>query len=310
MLNTLLVCSMLFQAPNLAPDAAQLYREAYDDCGTSTATTPARVPLQQITDYFPAEAHNWPVLRAEDPALLTQVNALVDTGIRPGVLLPQLHAAAPLPAKLRRRLTEARSAGALPIAQISGALPAAQRAARYRWCLSDLCPVAWYLPDGLRSDVSRLAPGLYLAAPHWQGHTDWPLPPRLLSLDSSHKIMPLLEYAPAAGGSAAVFDPNAWRTFASGPPRTTQHWRWLGIDFVADADGVYTGILGNAMLLIGGGCITLWQWSSSAHVDLLALISSNFSWAVLILGLINILTLIMLTLLRRRTIGHSAEEIA
>jgi hypothetical protein len=218
-------------------------------------------------------------------------------GIHPALLLPVVSLQSHEGFKLVSRLLAAQAAGAMPIASLSRTTPDDLRAARYMWCMLGLCPAGWYLQQGLNANLGLMPKGLYIVAPYWAGDPHLPLPNRELHL-SGHTVLPLHNDAPEAGGTVAVAKLSAYASVFT--PSAETRWRWLGVAFRRDTEGLHTNLLGRVLLTTGGASVALWSWISGLHSNLILIASTGLGWLAFGLAILNLLVIAVL-LFQRRT---------
>lgn len=305
MMTTLVICAIGFISAQPIPDGLRnLYLQSYHCPSTPTVTLrPARVPLVYINSYFPAAAKEWPVLRGGDPDLVEKAQSWILKGVQPGILLPVNAEQALRNKSLFNRIKTAVRNGALPIAWLRAPLPRVLWAARYVWCMSGVCPAAWYLPEGLSHDQTLLPMGVYLVAPHWVGRNNLPLPYRVLRF-GTQTLLPFQKLLPAAGGVAAVL--HVRESIHAFTPTVSMRWKWLGVSFERDNSGLHTGVSGKVLLAVGGGSIRVWSMLKAWQGNIPMVLSENFSWLALVFGVLNLGVLSLIITRRRRgaRIGH------
>lgn len=293
------VCAIAFSSTQVIPATlAQTYQTAFT-CPADITKVPkmAQAPLADINHYFPATPTYWPVLRADSPNLARQARAWTMRGVHPALLLPTDPMRAMKDSKLIAHLLAAETAGAMPVASLSRTTPNDLRAARYMWCMQGLCPAAWYLQQGVDTNLALMPKGLYIVAPYWSGDPRLPLPNRELHL-SGHTVLLLHNEAPKAGGTVAVTKLSAYaRVFT---PSNETRWRWFGVQFRRDAEGLHTSLLGRVLLTVGGASVALWHWVSGVHSNLILTASTGLGWLAFGLAILNLLVIVVL-LFQRRT---------
>lgn len=296
--HALLLCALLFETVAPIPDPiAETYRTAYD-CpqGAVHPQQPARAPLADVHRYFPAPARHWPVLRADDPALVGHTAALRAQGVRPAVLLPGMHEQLAADSALLERLRDAVRDGAVPVATLPDMDRRRQRATLQFWCSLRICPLAFHLPAGATTALAELMPGLYLAAPHWHGHEHLPLPARSMNI-AGRTVLPLFDDAPPAGGTAAARIGPLHEGLAT-PGLPGVEWHWLGLRLRHTAAGPELGLAGHAVLRIHGAAVRAWGLLTAARIDIVAPASRAFAWLSIAFLLFNLLIIFSLALRR------------
>lgn len=295
----LAVCAIAFSSSHVIPATlSQTYQTAFT-CPAEISKIPkiARAPLADINHYFPATPTYWPVLRANSSNLAGQARTWSMHGIHSALLLPTDPLRAMKDSKLIAHLLAAQAAGAIPIASLSRTTPNELRAARYMWCMLGLCPAAWYLQQGLDANLALMPKGLYIVAPYWSSDPHLPLPNRELHL-LGHTVLPMHNDAPKAGGTAAVAKLSGYaRVFT---PACKTRWRWFGITFRRDTEGLHTSPLGRVLLTMGGASVALWYWINGLHSNLILAASTGLGWLAFGLAILNLLVIVVL-LFQRRT---------
>lgn len=272
------VCALhLFSAMPVPTPLRALYRRVYRCAVHEHASAP--VALSRINEYFPHANRRWPIVTVHADA--SRVRAWLRRGIHPGLLLAYTQ-----PAHLKfSRLAHLRAlvhAGAVPIAPLRAATPSRERAARYLWCMRGLCPAAWYLVDGVGQGLALVPQGLYLSAPHWQGHPGWPLPARAFRLWGRRV---LVYYGRGAGSPAGVAAQSGLALSTPAfDPAPVAHWRWWGIRFRQDQAGLETNWGGSMLLRAGRAATWLAAWVEDRSLPLTGMVVIGVTVAALVLG--------------------------
>lgn len=291
-MSAMLVCALLLVNNQPLPASlAQMYQHAYN-CSQQTPVapaTPARIPAQAIKHYFPGRRRIWPVVAWYTPHMLSRVKRIRKTGARPALLLPAL-VRFDSNSGILDRLHQAVRLGAVPVATLRTRTVAGQHDALLYWCSLDMCPAAWYIPDGISLHLLDLKSGLYLTGPHWRGHPDWPVPARLLRLDSHHRLLPLYHHAQAINGTAAAFavpDKAIWFM-----PRTAPYsWHFWGFDLERRSDGLQGNAVALFLLGASGLAVFLWSHIASISTTLVLYVTHLFTWLWLWVLAINLAVL-------------------
>jgi hypothetical protein len=287
-MSGILLCAMLFSSPQHIPSTLETaYRRAFH-C-PAAAEAPQAPPidrLERINLYFPDETKVWPVLPGNTAESQLLITAYGRRGIRPALLLPAITDTLAGDLSLLAQLRQARRAGGLPVVALANANPEDQELALKFWCSFSLCPAAWYLPQGVGLDIVRLLPGVYLSAPHWYGHPQWPLPDREMDR-AGRRILPLHERIPESGGTVAVIaaPPDA-ALYA--PQLQPLHWTWGIIDYQSGGDGLQADSTGWLQLQVRALSLQLWSGVRSSRISLLASASDGFAWVSIGLIALNL----------------------
>lgn len=280
---SLLFCAMLFQATSEPPDILlDFYRQAFPCVeGDASPARPAAQPAHRLNDYFPAQRRIWPVLESRE-GQETLLNAYVESGVRPGLLLGELTTALSDRQQLER-LREASRLGAYPIAPLQREDLGRQSELIMAWCGLGLCPRAFYLVDGVDASIHGLVEATYLGNSQ---DAEWPLPHRLVSVDGS-QVLPLLEHDELANGHAAQRTPRAGLPLHGVDPLPVE-WRFYGIHFRVDDDGLETSLGGKVASVLYSLSLRLWPALSQQAFSILFWLSFLFAWLSFFLVIVSL----------------------
>lgn len=283
-MKTLLFCALLLQAdvPPPAPLLA-LYEEAIPCTVVDAPRVPAEVPAAQLNDYFVGERSVWPVLALDAFEALGPAQA---AEMAPGLLLPDLDQALGRRDALGR-LRRAAASGAQLIITLEDPDPLRQRELLMAWCSLGLCPQAFYLPRGATLRLADLLPATYLSAPWLAGTPEWPLPHRPLELGERGLLL-LLEADQRPQGRVAqrrLADPSVPLLR---PVLAPIQWRLGGIEFHVSDGQLHTSAIGQAIMALYRGSLTLWPALGRGQGQLVLWASLGFAWLSLMLMVFNL----------------------
>lgn len=302
-MKTLLFCALLLHA-EVSPPAplVTLYEQAIP-CTSAGPDVPAAVPAEQVNDYFIGERSVWPVLALDTLEALSPEQAAT---MAPGLLLPDLDATLGKRGALGR-LRQAAASGARPIVVLEEPAPLRQRELLMAWCSLGLCPQAFYLARGATLRLSDLLPATYLSAPWLAGTPEWPLPHRPLELGGQPLLL-LLEADQRPQGRVAqrnLADPSMPLLR---PVLAPIRWQLGGIEFHVSDGQLHTSAIGQAIMALYRGSLTLWPALERGQGRLVLWASLGFAWLSLVLMVFNLAWLGTGLWRHIRPIRHKQEE--
>lgn len=287
-ISTLTLCAIAFKSQQTIPfTLAQTYRTALT-CPVEDGRIrrKASVQFSNINHYFPAIPTYWPVVRAYGTNFAEQVHVWTIRGIHPAIILPADPWKIINSSKVIANIQTAQKDGAMPIASLSKTTPDDFRSTRYIWCMLGVCPAGWYLQRGLKASIAQMPNGLYVVPPDWRDDTHLPLPNRELHF-SGHTILVLRKNAPEAGGTMAMVNPTKISNVFT--PSTETRWRFMGVPFRRDAEGLHTDFFGWAILTSGEASIDSWRWISGLNINPVPILGTSFGWLAFIASVIYLL---------------------
>lgn len=289
MVDSLALCAVAFLAKEPIP---QPLRHLYETTYRCNSFKPlqknlAKEKLVRINDYFVQNNSFWPVVRYPlDDRAFASVKKWKKQGIVPGFILPRksnqsFHND---PRKFEQ-LTALYNVGVLPIATVADTKKRTLESARYYWCMHGMCPVGWYLPQGIDASIYDAPEGFYVSEPYWRGDKNFPLPNALMHI----------------GGKTVLSMSRVWlaeitqttRKYGVLPTRyfnvnVQEKWEWLGVDYSVRNSELQSSFLGKAILAFGNFSFWLWDRIHITKVKILSSISENFSWIALVFAVVNL----------------------
>jgi len=284
----LLMCQLTFSLNEPPPAEALAMLAAAYGCDARVEVnfdSQAAPPASTVGAYFPSLSSYWPILDDDGSAELEErVQAWIDQGVRPGLLLR----ADPVTLALRfdelDHLQGAVNLGAIPIMAIERPLQGSVTYGATIYAALGLAPQAVYVADGYGLDLGLLPAGRHLVAGYW--HTPYqamPLPARQTNLGPS-SFLPVFDgpspgggyYATTADGRGAAFTPDF-----------QLYWSFLGLEFRAGPGGLDTGAAGSVLMALVRVSSVMWAAIGGNWPDLLTGIVALLAWiGIVVAGLL------------------------
>lgn len=286
----LTLCQLAFAIGEPPPEeAVAMLRRAYGcpaEVRVNIDGMPA-LPLGQAGSWFPAPPRFWPVLDgagADEAA----VDDWTESGVRPGLLLPEDPVTLALRFDEAERLRRAVARGAIPVLPIRRPLGGSVTYGATVYAALGLAPQAVYVVDGFGLDLGLLPGGRHLVAAHWRAPYDWmPLPARRISQGSS-TFLAVFDGPSPGGGLYASLGEGRGAAFT---PALGLRWSFLGADFETGAAGLDTGWGGKAVLMLVRVSSIVWAGVTGNWPDLLTGLVALLAWIGIVVAALLFLVL-------------------
>jgi|GEM_PF-142733 len=299
-----LVCQLAVgPIPYAPPVMMQIYQAQYA-CPVRTqmadSDKKAMSPMD-VASYFPSPSAWWPVFTMDhlrDPVY----RALIEQGIKPGLILPQKTADLVTP-KIILQVRRAIHDGAIPILIMPHNKPNSLNAKATFVSAMGFRPLAVLVKGGWSDNLPALLAGSYLIDySDRPGDGELPLPARENLFRQSFYYY--AAHTPAQGGGYSIVINPGSDMLAQGSqiryPHLGVSWRYGDATYTSTLDGLDTSVQGRLIefgTLLSVPVGTLFSY----HLpDILDLAGSVISWTSLLIGGVLLLLLIIAIVLRWR----------
>lgn len=256
---------------------------------------------QDLSSYFPATSSWWPIY-TQDQVGGASYRAMIEAGIKPGVIMPEKSFELVMPMTLLK-FKRAMHDGAIPVMPMSHNNPNAYSARTTFATALGLSPLLTLVEDGWSDNMLALHAGSYLmdhrALTRYQG---LPLPARENHMANSYFYYTNTQPA-NGGGYTVLINPSATMAKQASTiqyPHLGMSWSYADTAFSNSTHGLDTNLYG--LVLTTGTLLAVPVGLIFAHPvpDLLSLLGASISWASLCIGALLLILLAIAALRRLR----------
>lgn len=292
------ICGLLVTSATFPDATLQQFYQQYYHCSIEHAvqhtTTPAK-SFQSITELFPQPATWWPVFTA-DQVESASFKRLIETGVKPGIILPNEYFSAIRYYKIKKAVNE----GAIPIAYYEMQHSKYFAAKATFSTAIGLRPLAALIENGWDENLISQPAGSYII--QTDSINELPIPARKIQ-HHQHFFYQAITDASQTSGYQVVINPPADMPINNIEyPHLGISWEINRIRYTSTTEGVETNLFGYLLIALSTVVIPLDYIYSAHYPSLLSTFGSSISWISLLLGG-GLLLILVISIIRRRRIN-------